>query len=333
MSTNLAYRAFSLLGVEIGLVSNYRAILRDDEYFMGIGTKLHSLLSNFHKLAEIPFSPLHHAYVVLVDSDSLPFSSSMTDRELYISGPIRRLEETAVDKRASIFGNMGLFSKFAIQILERQGVYSFHATAFYKRASGQLFIVLGGTGSGKSTVLLKAIDAGLEVFSTELTHVRRRDGVFEFLKGSVVQNCRVGNLVEDFPSLIERFSVQNVPRENVWQQYLSVDFSSVSTPEDSLRNPSVVILFPRIEADRKRPVVSRMSRQGLDARLFENFCEKISPPSYLYLTEFVPTVDSQEAVIQRQAFSRMLASSEGLQDVWSTLSNPQRCLDGIALSD
>ena len=205
MSANLSHRALSLLGVEIGLVSNYRAILQDDEYFKGAGTKLHSLLSNFHHLTEIPFSPLHHAYVVIVDSDLLPFSSSMTERELYISGPIRRLEETAVDKRSSIFGNMGLFSKFTIQMLERQGWYSFHATSFYRRASGQLFIVLGGTGSGKSTVLLKAIDAGYEVFSTELTHVRHRDGVFEFYKGSVVQNCRVGNLVEDFPSLIERF--------------------------------------------------------------------------------------------------------------------------------
>ena len=136
-----------------------------------------------------------------------------------------------------------------------------------------------------------------------------------------------------FPLVDRAILIRNVPRENVWQQYLSVDFSSVSTPEDNFRNPSVVVIFPRIEADRKESVASRMSRQGLDMRLFENFCEKISPPSYLYLTEFVPTVDSQEAVFQRMKFSRLIASYEGLQDVWSTLSNPKRCLDGIALND
>ncbi len=329
VSAEIAHRAFSVLGAEIGLVSNYASIIEDDEYFLGKGAKLHSLLSNFHELKEIPFTSSHHAYVVLTDSGKIPFSTAGTDRELYISGPIRQFEEQTDDKRASLFGNMGLFSKFLIQVLEQQGIYSFHSTSFYHRDTNRLFLVLGGTGSGKSTVLLKAIHDGYEVFGTELTHVQFCGDDVVFHKGSVYQNCRVGNLVEDFPSLIERFSIKDVPEENIWHAYLSVDFTSVAAPENSLKNPEVVMLFPRIEADRKVPEIFRMNKQGIESKIYDNFCEKISPPSYVYTHEFVPTVDTREAVLRRQAFAKRLASYDGLKEVWRNMASPHMCLDSI----
>lgn len=323
------HRAFSVLSTEIGLISNYAPIIEDDEYFLGKNTKLHSLLSNFHLLKEIPFSSTHHAYVVITDSNHLPFATACTERELYISGPISQLEDQTDDKRAAIFGNMGLFSKFLIQVLEKHGIYSFHSTSFYHRDSNRLFLVLGGTGSGKSTVLLKAIHDGYEVFGTELTHVQYCGDDVIFHKGSVYQNCRVGNLVEDFPSLIERFSIKGVPDENIWHSYLSVDFSCTATPEDSFKNPEVVMLFPRIEADRKIPETFRMSKQGIESKIYDNFCEKISPPSYVYSHEFVPTVDTYDAVLRRQAFAKRLAAYSGLKEVWRNMANPHMCLDSI----
>ena len=105
------YRSFSILGVEVGIISNYQPILNYDEYFLDKGSYLHSLLSNFNRLEEIPFSSNHDFYLYIINIKGFPLEVEIGLRNVYCSGDILSFEKNALDKRESIFGNMGLFSK------------------------------------------------------------------------------------------------------------------------------------------------------------------------------------------------------------------------------
>jgi len=329
VTSEFAGRAFSLLGVEIGLCSNYPEMLFDDEYFKGKGAYLHSLISNFNNLEEIPYSDRHDAYFVLIDDENLPFNIQDSYGTVSISGPLRRLETGSSDKRATIFGNMGIFSKYLIRILETRGIYSFHSTSFYDPKTEHLYLVLGGTGAGKSAVLLSAIDRGFEVFGTELTHASIEDGKLRFHKGSLFQNCRVGNLVEDFPRLIDKFDIKDLPYTDVWHKYVSIDFGSISTERDSLDDPKLTIIFPRIESYREVPERYKLGVGSLSQRIFENLCEKVIPPTYVFGTHFQETIDTSEDTIRRNEFAEFFVEKARIDSVWKSLANPQMCLDEI----
>ena len=103
-------RAFSLLGMKIGLISNSKSILFDDEYFLGKGGHLHSLLSNFHILNPIPNESDAAMDMIfkVVDKSDTKTKFESHESAYKVSGPIKELEDSAGDKRASIFGNMGI---------------------------------------------------------------------------------------------------------------------------------------------------------------------------------------------------------------------------------
>ena len=225
-------RLFSLLGMKIQLTSNYRDILYDDEYFLGKRGKLHSLLSNFHELVPLPSDSEDQVDVRIriEDKRQKNLTMSISDRTYHFIGPIKEMEEDVDDKRASIFGNMGIFSKIMVRELEHQGIFSFHSTSFVQPGTNRLYLVLGSSGAGKSSVLLKAVKDGMQVFGTELTHFRILNNKIVFYKGSLWQNCRMGNLVEDFPSLLDTFSIDYTPKGNPWQQYLSVNLKAWQYP-------------------------------------------------------------------------------------------------------
>jgi len=326
-------RIFSLLGMKIQLISNYRDILYDDEYFLGKNGKLHSLLSNFHKLAP-SFSDSEDPADVRIkieDKEQKALTMLNSDKIYHFSGPVIDLEEGVDDKRASIFGNMGIFSKILVRELEHQGIFSFHSTSFVHPGTNRLYLVLGGSGAGKSTVLLKAVEDGMQVFGTELTHFSIRNGRISFYKGSLWQNCRMGNLVEDFPSLLDTFSITYTPNGNPWQQYLSVDLNAWQYPEELMEDPEVVILFPRIESGRMEAERYKLNKENTVYSVYENLSDKVSPPSYMYKKVFIPTVDNRSDQINRMKSAEEFINFANIRACWKFLTRPEECLDAVIL--
>lgn len=324
-------RFFSLLGMNIQLNSNYRDILYDDEYFLGKNAGLHSLLSNFHELIPIKqkISGRIDVKVIIENESGTNFTMSKNNGTYIFRGPIKEMEESSGDKRASIFGNMGVFSKILVRELEQQRIFSFHSTSFINPETNKLFLVLGSSGAGKSTVLLKAVKEGMQVFGTELTHFSIRNRKVIFHKGSLWQNCRMGNLVEDFPSLLNTFSISYTPRGNPWQQYLSVDLKNWQYPQDTIENPEVVILFPRIESDRKKAERFKIQKETTVYSLYENLSDKVSPPSYAYKNAFIPSIDDNNDQIIRMESAEEFIKFANIGTCWKFLASPEKCLDEI----
>ena len=322
-------RAFSLFNVEAGLVSNCKEIIYDNEYFLSEGKYLHSLLSNFKSLKEIPYTDRHDFYLFLVSGGNIPFSFKASECNAYITGNFCQYEKETDDKRLSIFGNMGLFSKLYIRALEDRGIFSLHSTSFFNSENNRLYIVIGGSGSGKSTVALTAVSRNLKLFGAELTHFSIENGKPVFYKGPVTMNCRVGNIVEDFPDFIERFAIENIPLKNIWNSYKPVSFGSVQTKEDLFVDPELTIIYPRIEEERTSTVIEALSIGEIRKTLFDNMTEKISPPTFLYKKYFVPSVDTELRSIRRMETAGELCRIGEKWQVYRVLASPEHCLDGL----
>jgi hypothetical protein len=326
-------REIELLGMKIEINSNYRDILYDDEYFLGKNAKLHSLLSNFHRLTTLESDKKNQTDVsiVITDEPDSEFTLTKTDGTYLFSGPVKHFEKNCEDKRISIFGNMGIFSKILVRELEQRGIFSFHSTSFVQPGTKRLYLVLGSSGAGKSTVLLKAVKEGQQVFGTELTHFKIVDNKVVFLKGSLWQNCRMGNLVEDFPSLLDTFSISYKSNGNPWHQYLSVDLNNWQHSSDILDNPEVVILFPRIESERKKAERYRIEPDNVLYSIYENLSDKVSPPTHLYKKVFLPSLDIESDQIKRMRASEEFIKYADIRDCWKFLSAPEECLDNVLL--
>jgi len=323
------YRSFSILGVEVGIISNYQSILNYDEYFLDKGSYLHSLLSNFNRLEEIPFSLDHDFYLYLINIKGFPLEVEIGSRNIYCSGDILSFKKNALDKRKSIFGNMGLFSKILLRHLEKKGIFTFHSTAIYSQTKKILYLALGGSGSGKSTVLLAGLEKGLEVFGTELVHFRLKNNNVVYYKGSIVMNSRKENIIEDFPELIDKFNIKNLYKKKRQSLYWPLDMSNVQTENDIFKNPKIVLIFPRIEKFRQKAIISKVNTSDIQYIIFDNLCQKISPASMLYNKYFVPSVDDKESQIYRMKIAKEFCQKADIKSAWSILASPQNCLDKI----
>lgn len=329
MSHEIAYRGFRIWDAQVGVVSNYRAIVDDREYFFGEGQQLHSLLSNFCRIDPIPFSDAHHLYLHIFDNALSSVQACVDGNGVYVSGNIAELESSSTDKRQTIFGNMGLFTKLCVKALEMTGLYTFHSTSMYCPADDTLYMILGGSGSGKSTVLLAGLEKGFQLFGSELTHFSYNEGRLKFFKGSVYQNCRVGNLVSDFPGLIERFKIPDLPSDDIWHSYRSVNMRDAQTALDVLDNPNVVSIFPRIEARVDSPEVSSVNPGSIVSDVFTSLCDKVSPPSWLYNSVLVPSIDDRQSQRQRLEAARAFCSEAKNLECWRVMASPHNCLDGV----
>ncbi|PKL10128.1 MAG: hypothetical protein CVV51_00355 [Spirochaetae bacterium HGW-Spirochaetae-7] len=323
-------RGFSVLGMRIRLDSNNYELLSDDEYFQGKGAQLHSLLSNFGRLDELPDEGEFDLRVSLVDDPRYP---PMLYRECTgaysITGSLVDCERAAIDKRASVFGNMGLFSKLLVRELEFRGIYSIHSTSFYERARNRLYVVMGGSGSGKSTVLLNALSVGgIEVFGTELTHFSFGNGATRMLKGSLWQNCRMGNLMFDFPWLMERFGLKP-PTGDPWHSYRSIPLLEQQVPEEHLDDASIVLVMPRIEGERHTSIRRGLLPGSLRFPLFQNLSDKVTPPTLLWGKHFIPSVDTPDRQTARMEAATRFIEEAPIVECWDVLSSPNDCLTGI----
>jgi len=316
------YKAgIKILEARIGIESNKEELLLHSP----LKTEVKSLLTDFKDVESIPYSAGLDGYISVEESAEAP-SFEFSRRKARFRGPFLKLTREASDLRFSLWGNQGFLYRYALYLLERKhGIYNFHACALYHEKNDQMFVVIGGAGSGKTVYLLSGLTKGLRLFSTETVHFRiERDAVSWFM-GSLVDNVRLGTLMYNFPQFLPKIETQEAGKE--WQKKIALDLSTYKTDFDKLKSPrSVVILFPRIEEGRKGFLLNSIEDKRKAAKaLFDNISQKISENVILYDKISVLGFDEKEMALARLKHVNQLVHHKTINKIASILSNPNDC--------
>lgn len=329
MYTELYTRAIGCLDARIGIVSNNNELIRDARYFES--DRMESLLTNVHQLPEVPYEDTD-AEVIVVDDPHLKPYVSVGEGTCVCAGDFSRWERECKDIRYSVFGNLGLFFRYSLAVLERfHGIYSFHASSLFIPQSNTLLLIVGGAGAGKTVYLLKGVVEGWKILSTEMTHLRITKDGYEFYKGSLYDNVRVGSLVYDFPEAIEKLGLHIPEVDNVWGHKVTIDLKPLEA-DDVYRNPRVQIINARIESDRTKADVSDIKeRDKVLWTLYQNASEKLAPPWLMYERVPVGRCDDDDLARARLETLGTFLDSADLAPIKSILAGVKNCMEGIEL--
>jgi len=331
-SSSLFKRSVRSVEAQVGLVSNNEELILNPACLRplaaDIAPEIWNIGTALHKVEETTTRELD-GYLIVLDSPDLPLHISASTNLVYLSGDIATLEATAQDKRWTLFGNLGLFFRFALSLLETgHGIYSFHASSTYNPRTNELLVFVGGPGSGKTVLLLEAVlHQGHQLFSAEMTHVRLTAAGCQFYKGALFDNIRVGTLVEDFPELLGARTAELASIAARWEKKYAVNLSAYQTAGDELINSAISLIFPQIESGRKGIVINDHLPDHLVSRLlYNNLSEKLRESLHLYDGALV--YDFPEAPQQREKrkhFVSAFMKLPQLQRRRSVLSGVQDC--------
>ncbi len=323
-------RGVQVLGARLGLVSNNGELIRRPEYFTAQVQQ--SLLTDYHAIEEIPYARDLDAEILILDEKEAPPRLLLGEDRVVAVGDFTALEASVLDRRYTLFGNLGFLYRYIIYALEKHHrTYTFHASAMLDEATGELWLIPGQAGAGKSCLLLAGLTRGFTVFSTEMTHLRLGDGGYQFFKGSLFDNVRVGNLTHDFPGAVARLGVRLPPVADVWATKIALDLSPVQTARNILESPPLRIVHPKVESGRTRPVVTAIQpREALAKLLFDSATEKHGQTVLLYECLPVPALDTPELARRRLDVMRALVDRAQIRSARATLCGPQNCLEGLA---
>ena len=311
-----------ILKATVGIRSNSRDLL--PKFPLLIEVK--SLLTDFRDMIEIPYSAKLDGQIVLEDKPSAAAFFERSNRRALFRGPLRKFEAQASDLRYSFWGNLGFLYRFILYLLEeRHQIYSLHACGLYDEKKNILYIAAGGAGSGKTVYLLSGIAKGLKLFSTETVAYECQGKKITWFKGSLVDNVRLGTLVHDFPQFLPRLDRPSSPGQ-VWQKKIALDLSCHQCSQDTLVQPDVVILFPRIEAGRKGSLVTAFEDKRPAAKaVFDNLSQKIAETIILYDRLVVCGLDDAGLAEARWKSARQLVENASVVQIASVLSGPADC--------
>ena len=200
------------------------------------------------------------------------------------------------DRRYTLFGNLGFLFRYVIHALERyHDTWSFHASAMVDD-KGDLWLIPGSAGAGKTVFLLEGLRAGWTIFSTEMTHLRLTERGYEFYKGALFDNIRLGTLLYDFPAR-HRAARDHAPADtDPWGAKIALDLGHVA---DAGRRPGQP-LPPHREPEGRVGTGAGGRRRALDRReklvklLFDNATEKHGGTVLLYDRLPLPSLDTPE---------------------------------------
>jgi hypothetical protein len=330
-------RAIQIVHARLGLVSNNGPLIRRAEYFRDRVPQ--SLLTDYHKVDEVAWDALHPVDAELHVLDAPGVAPAITlapDRVLAVAD-WTAAEAAASDRRYTLFGNLGFLFRYAIHALERyHDTWSFHASAMVDD-KGDLWLIPGGAGAGKTVFLLEGLTRGWTIFSTEMTHVRLTGGGYEVYKGSLFDNIRLGTLLYDFPSVVERLGLtlpEPSPGKEPWGTKIALDLGHVQTPADVLLSPSLRIVSPKVESGRDRAIVGRLDRrEPLVKLLFDNATEKHGGTVLLYDRLPLPSLDTPELMVRRLAAMRALVERAAIKSARTTLCGARNCMEGLLDDD
>ena len=170
---NLHRRAIGIVHARLGLVSNNRELITRSEYFTDRVPQ--SLLTDYRRVDDLPWDggPTGvDAEIRIIDTPGLAPAIALEPDRVLAVGDWTALEAANSDRRYSLFGNLGFVFRYAIHALERHhDTWSFHASAMVDD-KGDLWLIPGGAGAGKTVFLLEGLARGWTIFSTEMTHLR-----------------------------------------------------------------------------------------------------------------------------------------------------------------
>ena len=328
---NFHRRAIRIVHARLGLVSNNRELLTRSEYFTDRLPQ--SLLTDYHRVDDVPWDGGPSgvdAEIRIVDTPGLTPAIALEPDRVLAVGDWTALETANSDRRYSLFGNLGFVFRYTIHALERyHDTWSFHASAMVDD-KGDLWLIPGGAGAGKTVFLLEGLTRGWTIFSTEMTHLRLTAGGYEFYKGSLFDNIRLGTLLYDFPAVVDRLGVALPPSPDPWGSKIALDLRHVQTPADVLVSPSVRIVSPKVESGRDRAVVTRIERrEKLVKLLFDNATEKHGGTVLLYDRLPVPSLDTPALMARRLDAMRGLVARATIKSARSTLCGARNCMEGL----
>jgi hypothetical protein len=318
-------KGLKILKATVGVESNKEELLPQFPFKI----EVKSLLTDFRDVERIEYSEKLDGYISIEESSHGPSFEFLGDKALF-RGQFLKLAEEASDLRFSLWGNQGFLYRFILYLLEKKHrIYNFHACALYSKQKGRLYIVIGGAGSGKTVYLLSGLTKGLKLFSTETVHFRIEKDFISWFKGSLVDNIRIGNLIDHFPQFLPEMEYKKNGEE--WQQKIALDLSSYSIDIDRLENPAeVVIIFPRIEEGRKGFILNSFDDKRKVVRaLFENISQKLTETFILYDKIPILGIDEQEMADARLKAVNQVAKDKTVIKIVSILSNPYDCWDHL----
>lgn len=338
-------RAIEILRARIGIVSNKKALLdfegglvfdicEDSE--RAKLARLADLRTDFHEVKKIRFSPNLDARLYIVDKKCPP-KIRISSHTIVAEGEFNLLKENAEDLRFSFLGNEGLLYRYVLRVLEEKyDMLNFHACGMYRKRDNRLFIGCGGKGSGKSCLILKGLEEGLKLFYAEMIHcevpIRKQssDSSITFYKGALLDNVRVGNLKYSFPTILGKLNIKLPDVQDEWGTKIPVDMSSFQTPFDRITDPRITLIFPKIEEDRRKTIITEMKhKQSIKKALFENISEKIGETFLLYESVPVPGLDTTSLAKDRLRKIDSLLKWGKIDKVLKVISRPQKCWEGI----
>lgn len=332
-SAELFKREVRSVQAQVGLLSNNEELIFNPPCLrpleVDIAPQIWNIATALHKVEEADHLRKLDGYLIVIDSAYLPLHISASANVIYLAGDIAAREATAQDKRWTLFGNLGLFFRYILSILEtHHGIYSFHASSTYNPRTNELMIFVGGPGSGKTVLLLEGLlHQGHQLFSTEMTHVRLTRQGCQCYKGALFDNIRVGTLVEDFPEIIGQLSVDLSAIPDRWGKKYAVNLASYQTASDELVNPAIALIFPQIESGRRGIVINDRLPDHLVGRLlYNNLGEKLRESLHLYdgaLVYDFPDVPQQRE--KRMHFVNAFMKLPQLKRRLSVLSGVQDC--------
>lgn len=323
----LFHKTIQICGANFKLVSNKKELLLFKE------GRIADIRTDFYQIKEIKAPPEKiDAHFYMFDENTQAQVQIGSDAVL-VQGSLLELERDTQDVRFSLLGNEGLFFRFVLKVLEdKYNIFSFHACSLFDERKGKLYIICGGAGSGKTAYLLKGIEEGLKVFSTEMTHFKFcPDGRLTFYKGSVFDNVRVGNLKYDCPKACELLNAQfPAPTEDEWGTKVPVDFSQLQTSFNCLQDPEIILVFPHIEQERKKSLVNEVKdKRDIKKRVFDNLSEKIGGTILLYEKICVAGLDTPSCAKNRLLAADRLTRYKKLYKAATVVAGTKNCLEGV----
>ena len=314
-----------ILRATIGIESNIPALLPR----LPFPLEAKSLLTDFHEVEEIPYSPQLDGLITLNDSAETEPACLYSPEHVHFRGPLLAMERSASDLRYSLWGNQGFLYRYVLSLLERRhGIFSLHAGAVLDERQGRLYVVAGGAGSGKTVYLLSGLERGLKLFSTETVHFALEGGSLVWFMGSLVDNIRLGTLLRDFTKFKP---ADGIPAgADPWQTKIAVDLSSLKGAGETLRDPEVIIFFPRIEKGWPESRMTLISDKRKAVHLlFENISQKIAETVVLYDHLVLPGLEEESLARRRLEMVRLLASHPTVDRLATVISDPAHCWGGL----
>lgn len=288
-----------------------------------------SLHTDFREVERIPYSSRSDGSIRLEEAPERAPRCRISGTRAFWEGPLCSLVRRASDPRYGFWGNLGFLYRFVLFLLERKhSIFNLHACALYEPTRHRLFVIIGGAGSGKTVYLLSGLERGLALFSTETVHFRHEGRHVRWFMGSLADNVRLGTLRRDFPHFLPART--GAPREDDWSRKTAIDLSSFRSAQETLIDPGVVLLFPRVEAGLGKFLLRTLHDDRVVRQLlFSNITEKLSQTAILLDRIPVPGFDRADLAEARQRACQDLARHRTRVFSGSVLSGPRECWGGL----